>query len=257
MAKASRASQTPESARRAPLAPPSAPAPAVSRIPWRIAFGLLSVLAILVLWFPLARIPAQYSINYNEGFNTQMAHAAISGTRLYGTPPEFVYTTYPPLSFYLIGLLGKLAGDINAVGRWISLVSFFGVVALAAMIVRRLTGHWRYAAYAGACFLIWIAAYKPDRVGMNDPQFLGMVLSMGGLYCFVRGPESAQWLRWSAVLFVVSIFTKHSLLALPCAAAMQLLLTNRKRLATWLAAGAPAGFSLLLLGSGVKTRFHG
>jgi hypothetical protein len=121
------------------------------------------------------------------------------------------------------------------------------VVALAAMIVRRLTGQWRYAAFTGACFLIWIAAYKADRVGMNDPQFLGMVLSMGGLYCFVRGPESDKWLRWSAVLFVVAIFTKQSLLALPCAVAMQLLLTNRKRLATWLAAGAAAGFSLLLL----------
>jgi hypothetical protein len=251
MAKASRASLPSDSAHGAPVGraagPSSAPLQAVSQIPWRIAFGLLSVLAILVLWFPLARISAQYAVNYNEGFNTQMAHAAVSGARLYGTAPEFVYTTYPPLSFYLIGGLGKILGDINAVGRWISLLSFFGVVALSASIVRRLTGQWRYAAYAGACFLIWIATYKADRVGMNDPHFLGMAVSVGGLYCFVRGPESHKWLRWSAVLFVVAIFTKHSLLALPCAVGMQLILTNRKRLATWLIAGAAAGFSLLLL----------
>jgi hypothetical protein len=250
MAKASRASRVPEPADRAPVrpaGPPAETASSVSRIPWRIAFALLSVLAVLVLWFPLARIPAQYSINYNEGFNTQMAHAAISGVRLYGSPPKFVYTTYPPLSFYLIGGLGTIAGDINAVGRWIALLSFLGVVALAALIVRRLTGEWRYAVYAGACFLIWIAAYKADRVGMNDPQFLAMLFSVAGLYCFVREPESDKWLRWSAVLFVLGIFTKQSLLALPSAVAIQLLLNNRKRLAVWLVAGAAAGFGLLLL----------
>jgi hypothetical protein len=252
MAKPSRASAPPDSAHRAaarPAGPPPAPvsAPAASPAPWRIAFALLGVLALLVLWFPLARVPAQYSINYNEGFNTQMAQMAASGVRLYGAPPQFVYTTYPPLSFYLIGGLGRLAGNINAVGRWIALLSFFGVVVLAALIVRKLTGQWRYAVYAGASFLIWIAAYKSDRVGMNDPQFLAMLLSVGGLYCFVRDPESAKCLRWSAVLFVLALFTKQSLLALPAAVAIQLFLTNRKRLGTWLIAGAVAGFGLLAL----------
>ncbi len=238
MAKAARAGTLPASS-----APIESPFP----IPWRIAFVLLSVLASLVLWFPLARVPAQYSSNYNEGFNTQLAHMAMSGTRLYGAPPQFVYTTYPPLSFYLIGALGTIVGNINAVGRWISLASLFGVVALLAMIVRKLTGQRRYAVYAGLCFLIWIAAYKPDRVGMNDPQFLAMLLSMAGLYCFVRQPDSARWLRWSAVLFVLAIFTKQSLLALPTAVAIQLWLTDGKRLTQWLVAGAVAGFTLLLL----------
>lgn len=222
-------------------------APADLRVPWRIAFALLAVLAILVLWFPLARLAAQYSINYNEGFNTQMAHAALSGARLYGSPPRFVYTTYPPLSFYLIGALGKIAGDTNAVGRWIALAGFFAAAAFLALIVQRMTGQRRYAIYAAACFTIWIAAYKPDRLGMNDPQFLGMALSMAGLWCYVRGPEETQWLRWSAVCFVLGMFAKQSLVALPCAVAVQLFLTNRKRLATWLIAGAAAGFSLLLV----------
>ncbi|HTX39318.1 MAG TPA: glycosyltransferase family 39 protein [Bryobacteraceae bacterium] len=251
MAKASRASVPAESAHRSPagrsVSPPSAPLPAASETPWRIAFALLGVLALLVLWFPVARVPAQYSLNYNEGFNTQMAHMAISGVRLYGTTPQFVYTTYPPVSFYLIGGLGKIAGDINVVGRWIALASFFGVVVLTGMIVYKLTRQLRYAVYAGACFLIWIASYKADRVGMNDPQFLAMLLSAAGLYCYVRDPESEKWLRWSAVLFVVALFTKQSLLALPTAVAVQLFLTNRKRLVTWLIAGAAAGFALLLL----------
>ncbi len=243
MAKASRAGARPDSIERAPRAP----AQVVSRVPWRIAFTLAGALALAVLWFPLARIPAQYSINYNEGFNTQMAQRAVSGERLYGAPPELVYTTYPPLSFYLVGAVGAITGNINATGRWISLLSFFGVAALAGLIVCKLTGQLRYAVYAGACFLIWIAAYKADRVGMNDPHFLGMLLSAGGFYCFVREPESARWLRWSAVLFVIALFIKQSFLALPCAVAVQLLLINRKRLVTWLVAGAAAGFSLLLV----------
>ena len=147
----------------------------------------------------------------------------------------------------MVGVLGKTAGNINLVGRWIALLSFCGVVVLTALIVRRWTGQWRYAVYAAACFLIWIAAYKADRVGMNDPQFLGMILSAAGLYCFVRDPDSDRSLRWSAVLFVIAIFTKQSLLTLPTAVAIQLFLSNRKGLRTWLIAGAAAGFSLLLL----------
>jgi Dolichyl-phosphate-mannose-protein mannosyltransferase len=241
MAKATRASAPPEPVRTAPIAA----APNDLRMPWRIAFALLAVLAIFELWYPLARIPAQYSINYNEGFNTQLAHAAVSGVRLYGSPPQFVYTTYPPLSFYLIGALGTILGNIDMAGRWVALLGFLASAVLAAMIVQRMTGQRRYAVYSAACFVIWIAAYKADRVGMNDPQFLGMALSMAGLYCFVRGPEEAKWLRLSSVWFVVALFTKHSLMALPLAVAVQLFLTNRKHLLTWLIAGAVVGFGLL------------
>jgi len=250
MAKASRANPPQETSPRAPAASrgaiPSPPVETVPQIPWRIAFALLALLAILVLWFPLSRMGVQYATNYNEGFNTQMAHAAISGVRLYGAPPLFVYTTYPPLSFYLIGVLGKLTGDINAAGRWISLLGFFGVAVLLAGIVRRLTGRLRFAAYAALCFVIWIAAYKSDRVGMNDPQFLGMALSVAGLYCYVRDPASSKWLRWSAVLFALAMFSKQTIATLPCAVGIQLLLTDRKRLVAWLTAGAVAGFTLLI-----------
>jgi hypothetical protein len=88
-----------KAARAGAIATPSAPTRSALQTPWRIAF------------VPLARVPAQYSINYNEGFTTQMAHMAhmaISGARLYGAPPQFVYTTYPPLSFYVIGVLGAI-----------------------------------------------------------------------------------------------------------------------------------------------------
>ena len=243
MAKAPRASAPVEPARPAP----QTAAPADLATSWRIVFALLAVLAVLVLWFPLARVPALYSINYNEGFNTQFAHEAISGVRLYAAPPQFVYTTYPPISFYVVGAVGTLFGNINMAGRWIALLGYFAVALLAGMIVERMTGQRRYAVYAAACFLIWIAAFKPDRVGMNDPQFLGMTLSMAGLYAYVRAPGEAKWLRWSAALFVVALFTKHSLMALPLAVAIQLFLTNKKRLGTWLIAGAAVGFGLLFV----------
>jgi hypothetical protein len=229
-------------------------APKSLLLPWWITFSFLSLLAIAMLWFPVLRSAAHGEINYNEGWNAYVQQRAANGIPLYGAPPVYTCIAYPPLSFHLIGWLGTFMHSMTLAGRFVSLLSLVAVALLLAAMVRCLTDSWRYGAYAALCIVIWIAAYKPDRIGMNDPHLLGSAFSLLGLYCFMRRPESNRWLCWSAVAFAVSLFTKHSLLAFPCAVGIQLLLTSKRRLAIWMGVAASAGLILLLLTLGIDGR---
>jgi hypothetical protein len=230
----------------------SAPAPALTTLgpfstAWRVAFGLLLILALVLTWLPVSRINAHYQINYNEGWNSYFQNAAGSGTRLYGQSPAHVYANYPPLSFYLAGVLGKVTGDVTLAGRWLSLVSFLALLALSALAVHRLSGSRRAAAFTALLIAIFMGALKPDRIGMNDPHLLGMAFGGLGFYAYVRDSDSPFWLRLSAVSFVAALYTKQTLLAFPLAVAVHLFLANRKRFWGWVAAGAAAGVTLLAL----------
>lgn len=64
---------------------------------------------------------------------------------------------------------------------------------------------------------------------MNDPHLLGMALGFTGLWLYLRSNGSMRWLCLSAVAFSLSLFTKQSLLAIPAAVVLDLLLASRKR----------------------------
>ncbi len=214
---------------------------------WLAGFCILGVLAAALLWLPLGRISAHYEINYNEGWNAYAQQAASHGVRIFSQPPGLTYFNYPPVSFHLVGLVGRLAGDMTAAGRWISLLAFFGLAMLTGLTVVRLTGSRRCAGFSALALVIFIAALKPDRIGMNDPHLLAMVFSVFGFYAYVRAPESTLWLRISAVAFAVALFTKQSMVVFPAAVGIQLLLTSKKRFLTWFGAAAAAGVLLLVL----------
>ncbi len=218
--------------------------PAVS---WAVTFGVLAILLATLVWFPLTRTTAHYEMGWNEGSNSYSEQAVANGTRLYSSPPTYINAAYPPLSFYLIAGLGKFTHDMNVAGRWVSVASYFLIAVFMAMIVQRLTDCRRFGVYAGLCWLIWLAAFDPTRIGFNDPHLLGIALNLAGMYCFVRNPESARWLRLSAVVFAISVFTKQSLLAFPAAVGIQLFLSSRKRLAIWLSTVVSACGILLIL----------
>lgn len=232
----------------------SAPAVAVPEgaaetpgLPWTLAWCFLALLFLSLVWYPASKLSAHYSFGSNEGFNTYFEAAAAAGNKIYGNPPVYFYANYPPVSFHLIGWLSAITHDVNVTGRWISFFAYLAIAGLILGIVERLGRSWRYAAYAGLCWLIWIPAFDVGRVGLNDPHLLALAFSLAGLYCFVRDPESTRWLSISAVVFAVSLFTKQSLISFPAAVAIQLVLTSRRRFAIWLGAAVAACATLLLL----------
>ena len=212
-----------------------------------MALSLTGALAVVLLLAPLAKMLAHGSTNYNEGWNAYHQQEAIQGKPLYGAPPGFVCTNYPPISFHLIGLASRVAGDVNQTGRWVSLLSLLLVAILCGSIVRLCTGSAPLAAYTALSVVIWLTVYLGNRIGMNDPQLLGTVFSLFGLYVYIRHPEKLGWLSISAAAFTISVFTKHNLLAFPAAVGLHLLLGGKwKRLAVW--SGVVAGGSVLLVG---------
>ena len=226
---------------------PAESSPEASRLPWMVSFCVLSALLTALIWWPVARIPAQFTETINEGFSVYFQDIAAHGGRIYGAPPQYFWATYPPVSYHLVGWLGLVLHDINVAGRIVAFLSYLAIGMLAALIVRQLTGEWRYGALAAFCWLIWLAALDPVRVQLNDPHMLGVALGFTGLYCFLRDPESDRWLRISGVVFAVSLFTKHSLIAIPLVVGLHLLLTSRRRLLNWMLPAAATCVVLLVL----------
>src|ERR1017187_7868957 len=76
---------------------------------------------------------AHYTITMNEGINAYYEHVAGSGGKVYGHPPKYEYANYPPVFFHLIGWLGSVTGDINVMGRWVSLLAYLAIAVFASL----------------------------------------------------------------------------------------------------------------------------
>ena len=218
------------------------------RVIWLAVLAILGVLTLAALWYPIQRISQSADINYNEGWNTYRADIAARGEPLYSQPPRFTVTNYPPLSFHILGFLGKLLGGFTAAGRWTALASLLFLAVAMAALVRQFSGQWPPGVYAAFLFVLGLAVFVPDRIGMNDPQFLGLALSFLGLCFYARNPRSNWLLCASAVAFAISLFTKHNLLAFPAAVGLHLLFERAwKHFAVWLGALAAMSVGFLLL----------
>jgi hypothetical protein len=78
---------------------------------------------------------------------------------------------------------------------------------------------------------------------MNDPQMLGHLFSTAALYLFCRwrGELTSARIIAVAVMCVAALFTKHSVLAIPAALAVALLVSDRHRFARFAASGILLG----------------
>ncbi len=184
------------------------------------AGGLYRVLAVLVVRVPL---------DPNEGWNAYHAAAAISGAPLYPYPDPnaLFYNNYPPLSFYLVGALGKLWGDDIVAGRVVSLISFAAAGLLIISIARRLRVGALPSLLAGLFFASVLLLFS-DYVGMNDPQLLGHALQLAGLFLVLHESRRAPTIALAALLFVLALFVKHNLVVLPLTAIAWLAIKDRE-----------------------------
>jgi len=205
-----------------------------------LAFML--VLVVALLRFPLRRIGAEAEINYNEGWNAYKQAMVQHGVPLYGARPDPITgpTTYPPVSFHLIAWLAH-HGDPVRTGRWVSLFALLAAAVFVGLVVRELGADGVVAAFSALLYILGIALFLPDRLGMNDPQLLGEAFTTAGMYCYVRSRNGVRLLWVSAFAFCLGGFTKQTLLAFPAAAGLDLLLRSRRRFVIW--AGAMVAFA--------------
>ncbi len=201
------------------------------------ALGLLRIVSTIGLNVPF---------DPNEGWNAYHAAAAMIGGSPYPAPQSFMTNNYPPLSFYIVGALGRALGDMIIAGRLISLVAFLAVMGAIAASLRLMACSAREAGFGALAFAACLFV-NSNYVGMDDPQLLGHAVAMAGLLFALRRPRDFLSLACAALLFTLAIFIKHNLVVLPLAVAVWLALYDRRAASQFAAAGAAFGIVGLLL----------
>ncbi len=216
--------------------------------PWKLPALLLGLLTASFCLPLLWRGGAPVQLDGDEGWNTVRALLAVRHVPIYGQAPGLDFTNYPFISFHVIAWLAALGVDPLFAGRGLSVAALAVLCGFAGAFVRLFTPDRHAALFAGLLVALWLAVWMPNRIAVDDPQLLGMVFEAAGFYLFVRTEKSGLLLWLSAWLFVLALFTKQTLLSMPVAAGLTLILQKRwSSLLQWLAAGAVCTALLLWL----------
>lgn len=213
----------------------------VSRIILRI--GLIA-LAALLLWhsyhFTAGSIRAllyPYELDYGEGIVWFQAQQLFAGGA-YGDIHKFpaVVFHYTPLFHFLSGLGAAMGFDGLQSGRTVSLLSTAVMVVVIGAIVRYVLIQSQAerrtaticAAIAGLSLLLTfpVKLWAP----MMRVDMLAFALALAGMYAGLRAIRQPRWIYAAAILFVLSVFTKQTMIAAP-AAVFAALLLYRPRIA--------------------------
>jgi hypothetical protein len=200
---------------------------------WRSAgmaqIGILALLAIYFLVWPLWRVPFPIEIAPNEGWNAYWADAAGSGGTLYPSPDSLIVNNYPPLSFYALGLAQKIFGDALYIGRTLSILATLGIGALIGRIILQLDGGRAAAAIGGLWFVAVMGRSFNRFVGVNDPQLAGQFLMVAALSWFLARDKAAKSASAPLLLMVIAGFWKHNIVAVPATVMTWLILRDGRR----------------------------
>jgi hypothetical protein len=177
-------------------------------------------------------------ITFNEGWNAYYAHDAAAGVPLYGKRPDRLVNNYPPLSFHLVGAIAGPTGDVNRIGRIVSLVALCWVALCAAFLARRFSGDAWAGGFAALFCVGWFVFFVPGSVGVNEPQMLAHAVILTGVALYWAGLDSTPMLAAACAICCIGGFVKHTQVAFPLALTLDLLWRSRKRLWVWIAAAS-------------------
>ena len=184
--------------------------------------GVLAVTAIYFLVYPAWRAQFFIEIWFTEGWNAYFQDAAAIGGRLYPEPGALTVNNYPPLSFYAIGLLGKIFGDTLFVGRAISLIAVIVISCEIFCCVRILVGGIAGPAIGSLWYLAIMCHSFTSYVGANDPQLAGQAIMCGGLALLLARERAGGSVSVPLLIMVVGGFWKHNMIAIPLTAVIWL-----------------------------------
>jgi hypothetical protein len=183
------------------------------------------VVALALLW--IASIAGlQVYRGYNEGWNAYHALAAVTGGALYPRPPSLMVNNYPPLSFFIVGGVGRFVGDMIVAGRIVSLVSTLVAGWAVFAIARRMGAGAVIALFAALLFLAKLLAAS-TYIGINDPQMLGHAFGCLGFLAVLGEPRNTHRIALGALLLTLAVFVKHMLIIQPLVLLIWLLVFDR------------------------------
>lgn len=191
-----------------------------------LCVGTFAVLALYFLIWPIWRAQFPIEIWFTESWNAFHQDAAVAGLPLYPGADQLVVNNYPPLSFFVIGELGRLFGDSLYVGRVLSIVGLLALAVEIALAVRILAGSLSAGAVGGLWFVALMAHNAAFYVGANDPQIAGEAIMGAGLVWFLACDRARRSQIPPLLLMVVAGFWKHNIPAMPAAAILWLLIRD-------------------------------
>jgi len=101
---------------------------------------------------------------------------------LYPSADQLITNNYPPLSFYIVGLVGRVVGDPVLAGRLVSLVAVVAIATAIALSVRRLGGSGVAARISAAFFCsddepFFYALRRNERAATPQRSYHGLWFS--------------------------------------------------------------------------------
>ena len=198
--------------------------------------AILGAIACVALVAPLHRI-GFFLEEPNEGWNATHTLHAFDG-ELYPPPGTFIINNYPPLWFYLTGLLYRSFGDPIFPGRVVALLAFAGTAMAIFALVQRLGASLTASLVSALSFVAAMAGLFDGWVGLAEPQMLAHALVTTGA-AMLAGTRSRRTASAAAVLMVLGGLTKQTVIALPLASLVWTLALS-SRLGNRLARHGPA-----------------
>src|SRR6266576_1835516 len=189
----------------------------------------LYVIAIWSFAWPVYRAFLNVEIETNEGWNAYFADAAMGKMPLYPSADQLITNNYPPLSFYIVGLVGRLVGDPVLAGRLLSLVAVVAIATAIALSVKRLGGSGMAARISAAFFVATVSRFFMPYIGMNEPQLLSEAIMAFGFLGFLIARSNDRGYVGPVLVMALAGFVKHNIVAMPVTAFLWLGLHRRRK----------------------------
>ena len=183
---------------------------------------LLTIIAATSMLWSIQRSFLGIMINSNEGWNAFFGDAAMGKMQLYPSPNQLITNNYPPLSFYIVGSLGKILGDTILAGRLLSLLAVGVISIFIAQIIKQLssTSGKLVSSHQGrligvAYFIGTLTIFFKWYVGANDPQLLAQAIMIIGFSLFIKAMEQDRNYWIAIFVMVIAGFFKHNIITMP------------------------------------------
>jgi hypothetical protein len=168
-------------------------------------------------------LPLPYSIDYGEGIVMQQA-MMILGPRMYGDINVYPYIVfhYPPLYHLTVRAIAAVGADLLYAGRGLSMASTAAVTAFVGALIFRSVRARATAAVAIAAGVIGGGTVLTDMPIVEWSPIMrvdmfAIALSFAGVYLAVLSTRRPALLYVAALAFVLSIYTKQTMIAAPAA----------------------------------------
>jgi hypothetical protein len=199
---------------------------------------------------PLLTLRRFIPLDPNEGWNAFFSQTALAGGNLYPGGASLITNNYPPLSFYVVGIVGLMTGDNIFAGRLVALLSMLVVAANLYYWLRASGGAAGFALLGAMVFLAFAVTYGGEYVAIDDPQWLAHAIMTTGLVVLWRGNASRRAIIAASILMIAAGLTKHLLIPVPIAVTFWLMRRSKSAFTTWLVSCAIVlGVSFILLWS--------